>query len=411
MKDRIAIRKLNSDNYAVIDTVAPQIIISKADEINVAIGQIKNDWVPLATIKKMYKANQGILTNIYILLTDTCNLTCDYCFEKAYITGGNMGRNVADTSIKRIGEYLKQFNGELIITFYGGEPLINIDIAIYIMDGLSVYDNVRFQLITNGTLITESIATKLKCHPVLIGVSVDGCEKVHNFHRKYANGENTYSDVVKAIKLLADYDYKVGISITLTMEMICNNGSFINWLKSIPIESISFNLLRCTFKTFEEAEQYYKKAAEFMFEIYLTAREYALYEYNIFKRLKCLYEGGLLFSECAASSGNQITIDTNGNIYTCQICREPQSLLGHIENFDFSKIPSISMGKSIPLFCDYCEGCYAMPVCGGGCPVQDKNMLYKNGILDNQIDYSNCAFAKTLMDLVLFKIDNELFEK
>lgn len=407
MMDRIAIHKIvNSDNYAVYDIIGPQVLISKKDEISTAVDKIKSEMPPIKLIENMYKNNQGKLNTVYFILTNACNLACDYCFAKDHISSGNMSHEVADFSIKKLKEYLVQFNEELVITFYGGEPLINIDIAIYIMDELSAYKNVKFQLITNGTLVTEFIAKKLKEYPIQIGISIDGNKELHNAHRKYISGENTYLDVIKAIDLLVGYDYKITLSITLTEEIICDDPSFMDWLIEMPIENVTFNLLRCVFESYEEAKQYYEKAAEFMFKLYQATKAHDLYEYNIFRRLKCLYDGTIFFAECAASSGNQITIDAFGNVYTCQIYRETNALLGHISNFEICNIPSISMGKSIPIFCDFCEGCYAMPVCGGGCPIQAEGLSSEKKSKDMGIDYSICAFSKKLMDLALSKIND-----
>lgn len=407
MMDRIAIHKVvNSDNYAVFDIIAPQVHISKKDEISLAVDKIKSRMSSTELIENMYKNNQGKLNTVYFILTNACNFSCDYCFAKNHISTGNMTRDVADFSIKKLKEYLVKFNEELVVTFYGGEPLINIDIAIYIMDELSAYKNVKFQLVTNGTLFTELIVKKLREYPIQIGVSIDGMKELHDSHRKYVGGENTYLDVIKAINLLVGYDYKITLSITLTEEIISNDQPFMDWLVDMPIENVTFNLLRCVFESFEHAKQYYEKAAEFMFKLYQSTKIHKLYEYNIFKRLKCLYDGTIFFAECAASSGNQITIDAFGNVYTCQIYREKNSLLGHISSFDICNTPSISKGKSIPIFCDFCAGCYAMPVCGGGCPIQAEGLSSGKESKDIGIDYSICAFSKKLMDLALSKIND-----
>ena len=147
-----------------------------------------------------------------------------------------------------------------------------------------------------------------------------------------------------------------------------------------------------------------------MFEVYKELKHCGKYESNIFKRIKYLYDGSLYFVECCAVSGNQIAIDPLGSVYTCQVSRE--SSIGNINTISLKDIPSISAHKSIPIFNEFYQGCYDLPICGGGCPLQYAQ-LFGDEIKDKlwDIEYSICTYSKKLMDLFLLEIVEKTYTK
>lgn len=409
MRDRIAIHRIpDSNNFAVYDTLMPQIIIASKGEVDSAVEMIKSSALPEKVIRQRYAQNKGVIDSIYIIMTNSCNLACDYCFTKENLSKGHMTFKVANNLINRMKEYLVDYTDDLTVTFYGGEPLLNLDLIQYVMDSLNEYTNIKFQIVTNGTLVTPESAEKLAKYNIQVGVSLDGYAELHDAHRKYVNGNGTYSDAQQGIHLLRNAGNEITLSITLTDAIIDNAEAFISWVDNIGINKITFNLLRCAFDSYAEAKRYYHKAANFMFCFYQKFKSNGVYEYIIFNRLKCLYDAKILLAECAAASCNQITVDTSGNIYSCQIDRRPSEKLGNVATDAICKI-KLHDKKSMPLFNNFCKGCYALPLCGGGCPVQTQALSQMGSTqCDKGIDPSICTFAKTLMDLALKQLEESL---
>ena len=98
------------------------------------------------------------LKHVNIILTNTCNLTCSYCYEQH---NRDYGRFTVD-SLKRIHTFLFNVNNQegKLMQFFGGEPLIHKNL---ILDFLREHQEdlqrksqmVRVSMITNGTLLTE----------------------------------------------------------------------------------------------------------------------------------------------------------------------------------------------------------------------------------------------------------------
>lgn len=131
----------------------------------------------------------GNRVELQLLTTLTCNLKCTYCSLGVGDMVGSQGKvsytpDVLDAFIrKHLSEY------EVYVTFYGGEPTLNLDFIKEIMER---YPAFRFQLQTNGTLLDslpDSVLSKLSN----ILISIDGGEEITDGFR----GRGIYRQVVK----------------------------------------------------------------------------------------------------------------------------------------------------------------------------------------------------------------------
>lgn len=126
-----------------------------------------------------------------IEVTTHCNIACTHCFARA---GNADGYSL---SIELAKEIIAEGYGagyrRLHIT--GGEPLLwegLFDVLDYSLDigYRTVFMN------TNGTLLTEKIASRLAaCRDLWISVSVDGSEALHNHLR----GEGSYKRAIEGL--------------------------------------------------------------------------------------------------------------------------------------------------------------------------------------------------------------------
>ena len=124
------------------------------------------------------KANERLLNHlsfadiIYIELTRKCNLHCKHCLNDS---GNQLDDELnLHNQIKLIKDMAKCGAGE--IRFTGGEPLMNSNIyeLIATANSLGIYTSI----ISNGTLISKSIANKLKEAGLKrVYISIDGCEE------------------------------------------------------------------------------------------------------------------------------------------------------------------------------------------------------------------------------------------
>ena len=97
---------------------------------------------------------------ICFIMTHDCNLNCGYCFDKEQRRTQsipNLSLQQAQSVIEKVMSYYKS----ITIWFFGGEPLLKIDLIqqiVWFCEGVRERNNeysFRYTITTNGTLITH----------------------------------------------------------------------------------------------------------------------------------------------------------------------------------------------------------------------------------------------------------------
>jgi uncharacterized protein len=146
-------------------------------------------------------------------MTEACNLACKYCRVNSIPESTLMSPDTCRTIVRRVLEEIP--GGSVIISFHGGEPLLNPEAIVAGADEarkMAAECNKKVKLVmqTNATLLTAETARLLKQHSVDVGVSIDGCQSIHDQRRVYHNGEGTHADVVRGIRAAAGEGVPVG---------------------------------------------------------------------------------------------------------------------------------------------------------------------------------------------------------
>jgi sulfatase maturation enzyme AslB (radical SAM superfamily) len=135
-----------------------------------------------------YKNNSEDDTKeIFIIITNACNLQCRYCYET--------NKNAPSVDVESIKIVIKNeilnnsfgFN-RFLINFHGGEPFLAfpkmVEIVEWVLHSFPDID-ITFTCTTNGTLLTDEIRSWLiSVKDVFIPIlSLDGGPNVHNLNR------------------------------------------------------------------------------------------------------------------------------------------------------------------------------------------------------------------------------------
>jgi radical SAM protein with 4Fe4S-binding SPASM domain len=142
--------------------------------------------------------------SIKLNITKNCNLRCNHCFIDEYKK--EIPLRIAKLLIDDFEENKLQF---LLIT--GGEPLVYKNI-FKLLEYIRA-KNINCSLATNGTLIDENIASKLRTlHIKFVQVSLDGSRKAHDQIR----GQGSYDKAISGIKKLVKKNIQVIIAHVIT---------------------------------------------------------------------------------------------------------------------------------------------------------------------------------------------------
>lgn len=180
------------------------------------------------------QAPEEALENLIIMLTNACNLSCDYCYRDN--TNITISR---DDALWGIHFLLEQPGQTKTLGYLGGEPFIRFDL----MNELSHYGiklaekkgkEIKFTIATNGTVIKREHLRRLPLSHCSICVSIDG----EDSHRVWNNGRDSYDDAVKGIQLLLDEGINPSVRATITPDVIPIFDELIEKLGSLGVDDI-----------------------------------------------------------------------------------------------------------------------------------------------------------------------------
>lgn len=139
-----------------------------------------------------------------IALTERCNLNCRHCYLGS--------KKTVEIPFDYVCKILQEARlmGATLVSFSGGEALLRKDIY----DILLTARNLGFKvfLLSNGTLITEEVAKKLKQLDVAVQVSVEGPDAKTN---DKIRGRGTFEKAMNGIKKCLKNGIRVELSVTL----------------------------------------------------------------------------------------------------------------------------------------------------------------------------------------------------
>ncbi|HPJ27862.1 MAG TPA: radical SAM protein [Candidatus Sabulitectum sp.] len=137
-------------------------ILLDSRNFNLYNTEYKYNTIIANKLETMHIKHDQYRSSIYIevVLTNKCNIKCDYCSRNILPTGAIENRITAQEYTARIREIVNKSNPEKVrITFTGGEPLTKRDMMSAIISGITDMSDFRgrsttYALETNGTLLT-----------------------------------------------------------------------------------------------------------------------------------------------------------------------------------------------------------------------------------------------------------------
>ena len=297
----------------------------------------------------------------YMILSEQCNLACKYCFlgnndreKRIQFLSEDMSKETAD---KAIDFFIRQIKNSGLdfedntpsVIFYGGEPMVNYPVLVYIAEKLNslrsvekCIKNIELSMVTNGLLLNEERILKLKELGVSIAISVDGFTEETNNMRVDTAGQPVFSRILKTLDLCKQLGVDVSLSVTLSEDTIKDTQNILNLVDNYGIKAFGFNIMMSS-ENFVLPESYNEDAAQFILDEFVELRKKGIYEDRIMRKLKAFSKAQVYFSDCAATAGGQIVVAPNGQVGICHGCLyNKQYFVSDINNesFDATKDPS-----------------------------------------------------------------------
>ena len=350
-----------SEDHPAISYFASQGIIANYDEY--------------AYLESAGRAKTALSNTVHLTICPTmgCNFDCSYCYELH--TVNRMSKSVQDDVINLAERLLqasraKEFN----ITWFGGEPLLEIDIIRSMSERLiqlSEKYGVTYEsdMITNGYLLSEKNASILNdCKIHKLQITIDGLGETHDKTRHLAGGGSTFDKIIENIS-------HKELPFQITIRHNIHNGnkdeidSLDNFIKEIA-EKSGNKLRYYPYPVYgSETADSRGNQVELLSDKDSADVSLRLYQFKNFS---------LTGHFCNASNIWSMAIDPDGNLMKCLELMDDTSLaFGNANSWDPLRPLETATNPdgftmylkcAVPLDDEECSSCVWLPLCSGGCP-------------------------------------------
>ena len=339
-----------------------------------------------------------------------CNLNCTYCYylekkniypkQKQFI----LTENVLEVFIK---QYIEIQQVPVInFVWQGGEPtMLGINYfkkAFEIQKKYAGNKQIDNYFQTNGTLLNNDWCIFFKENNVLVGISIDGPENLHNYYRKNHDNKPTFNKVIQGIELLKKYKVEFNTLTTVNNINVDYPIEVYHFLKQIGSEYMQF-LPVVERESSEEQLRLIKPEPDKKAKLTswsVNGRKYGKFLISVFDEWVCNDVGNnyiQLFDATLANwvganpglcvyketCGDALAMEHNGDIYSCDHFVYPDELLGNVMEDSLMEMvkseKQLKFGENklntLPKQCLECDYRFA---CNGECP-KHRIAYSKNG--------------------------------
>lgn len=313
------------------------------------------------------------LHRVFIGVSEMCNMACDYCYASAGTYGHDGMIMSPHAAIQYIDKYKSVFSNPLKVVFFGGEPLLAQGTIQSIISHLkSMRINASYGIITNGTLLSESVIRFIKANNIAITVSMDGAKEFHDHYRKFKDGSGSFDTIAANVKKALAFD------LSITAEATCGPNFFESYEQGMysdfrkVFEEIGFKNLHVgvavkpngySQKATYGIEKFFIDMADDAFNQFLTTNgNFGLVSGYFKETLMCLIKKTPLL-RCGAGHSNAY-ISVQGDLYCCHLFHAANA--DRLNDDDY-RLPNAVEAKNIEQV-RVCSNCFCRKLCLAWCP-------------------------------------------
>jgi len=322
-----------------------------------------------------------------LAITNRCNLRCKYCSH--FTSAADVGQDLPKDEWLKFFEELNRCS-VMNVTLEGGEPFCREDLK-ELIEGI-IQNRMRFNILSNGTLITDEMAAFLsstgRCD--VVQVSIDGSiPMTHDAFR----GEGNFIRAMDGIKFLQKHGVPVDVRVTIHRQNVKDlEGVAELLLEDVGLPGFSTNAASYMGLCRKNAEQVQRTVEARSLAMETLLRLHKKYNGRISAAAGPLAEGkGWLEMEQARLEGiecmpgrgylrgcggpmSNMAVRADGVMVPCSQMSHIE--LGRINKDDLKdvwqnhvELKRLRQRNDIPLSdFEFCKGCDYINYCTGNCP-------------------------------------------
>lgn len=308
--------------------------------------------------------------NAVVVLNLDCNLACPYCYEGNFRHGQYMTDTTADqlTSIILADHFPP--GGQVGLTFYGGEPLLSLDLIRRIAQPLHESARQRegrfsFSLVTNGTLLNAGVVEELLSFGLRgAKITLDGPAELHNLSRPFVSGQGSFESILRNVAAVCRLlPLQLGGNYTRD-----NYRSFPRLLDDLLAAGVTPDKVATVLfapvipKSGGTPVTDFNSGCACSYEPWLI-------EASLFLREETLKRGFSApkpkLAACMVELENEVVVNYDGSLYKCPaFMSHPELSIGSLESgiADYRRSHNLELWHG-----EQCLACPYLPLCFGGC--------------------------------------------
>jgi AdoMet-dependent heme synthase len=170
-------------------------------------------------------------------LTTGCNLRCIHC--RANATELMSPDDLSTRECLEIVDQLADF-APLILVLSGGEPLWRRD--VFEIARHAVSKNIRVALATNGTLVDEAMAMRIKDAGIVrVAISLDGADSAT--HDSFRGHDGAFDAAIRGIQCLQDVGISTQVNTTVSRHNVHQLPEMLELAKRLKVDAFHLFLL------------------------------------------------------------------------------------------------------------------------------------------------------------------------
>jgi uncharacterized protein len=299
-----------------------------------------------------------------MMVTETCNLACPYCFEGAGPTGPGIGAEVEDQIHQWVARHMSRHGlSHLNLQYFGGEPLLRKSFILrtakrFHGEMAARGGSFSCNVITNGVLLDRPFVEAMVGFGLRdVKVTLDGDQPTHDTLRIYRDGRGSWDRILENLKAVAGaVPIRVGANVPNGEER-----AFEALIARLEAEGLREAITELNFKpimstkggpscgkTFSEAD------LTGLVRLKLKASDHGFGPAPNFD-----------LGPCGLHMAHYLAVDPHGYLYKCEVTMADRKMaVGHVA--DDAYRPRVEALEALDPVRE-CEGCSYLPVCAGGC--------------------------------------------
>lgn len=275
------------------------------------------------------------ITSAFLILTQTCNLKCKYCFVVQ--KPRSMSFKVAKDAANFLEKNAEKRNERPSITYFGGEPLLKWDeiivpLTLYIRKQFG--NNYQLSITTNGVLLDEEKLEFMKKNNIGFMVSIDGNKTTQDLNRPCADGRSSFDIIAPKIPLFLRYNPNITFRSTVDHDNAYeyfNNHKFAAENGYTNMFSIVNVFSKWSLEEKKELERQIKLTVDYYLDLLYHEKKFSMNPFeSMFRKIDLIKKaretnsfrtagaGYLAYGRCGLGASKFSSIGTDGKIYSCQ---------------------------------------------------------------------------------------------